>query len=290
MHGRTIKILLDQGTPSGIRHAEVVNWTGQAVVCPRARVLELNAWAEETERPGVYLLLGKDDQTGRDVVYVGEAENVRVRLQDHVKNKEFWREAILFTSKDFNLTKSHVKYLESRLVQQVGEVKRARLFNTNTPTQPTLPRSDKHSMEEFIDNIGLLVGALGYRLLEPVEEGIKKASVKKGDGLFYFSSGKASAKGAPSDEGFVIHAESTAVRRLNDRCPSYITNLREQLLEEGVLVVAGDVLRFVESYAFTSPSAAACIVAGGSRNGREGWKLKDGRSLKQVEEEVSKRT
>ena len=137
-------------------------------------------------------------------------------------------------------------------------------------------------MEEFIDNIGLLVGALGYRLLEPVEEGIKKASVKKGDGLFYFSSGKASAKGAPSDEGFVIHAESTAVRRLNDKCPSYITNLREQLLEEGVLVVAGD--------AFTSPSAAACIVAGGSRNGREGWKLKDGRSLKQVEEEVSKRT
>jgi Domain of unknown function (DUF4357) len=287
MHGRTIKILLEQGTPSGIRHAEVVNWTGQAVVCPRARMLELSAWADETERPGVYLLLGKDDQTGRDVVYVGEAENVRVRLQDHVKNKEFWREAILFTSKDFNLTKSHVKYLESRLVRQVGEVKRARLFNSNTPAEPALPRSDKHSMEEFIDNIGLLVGALGYRLLEHVEEGIKQTSLEKGDGAFYFSSGKASATGAPSDEGFVIHAESTAMSRLNDKCPSYITNLRAQLLEEGVLVVAGELLRFVKSYAFTSPSAAACIVAGGSRNGREGWKLKDGRSLKQVEEEES---
>jgi len=59
MHGRIIKILLEEGTPTGIRHAEVVNWTGQAVVCPRPRVAELSKWRDEVERPGVYFLLGR---------------------------------------------------------------------------------------------------------------------------------------------------------------------------------------------------------------------------------------
>jgi hypothetical protein len=39
--GRQIKIYLADGSVTGIRHAEIVNWTGQALAIPRNRVKEL---------------------------------------------------------------------------------------------------------------------------------------------------------------------------------------------------------------------------------------------------------
>jgi hypothetical protein len=85
-YGKTIRIYLADGTPTGIRHAELVNWTGQAIVCPRARVSELGTW-DEARRPGVCFLVGDDDAETRPLVYIGEAENVLVRLQSHVKKQ-----------------------------------------------------------------------------------------------------------------------------------------------------------------------------------------------------------
>ncbi len=59
-YGKTIRIYLADGVPTGIRHAELVNWTGQAIVCPRGRLGELSQW-EESRRPGVYILFGEDE-------------------------------------------------------------------------------------------------------------------------------------------------------------------------------------------------------------------------------------
>ena len=86
--GKSIRIYLADGTVTGIRHAEVVNWTGQAIICPRTRVGELGQW-EEVTRPGVYVLFGIDPETGQPLAYVGEAENVYERLQQHLGTKEF---------------------------------------------------------------------------------------------------------------------------------------------------------------------------------------------------------
>ena len=122
-YGRTIRIYLADGSPTGIKHAELVNWTGQAIVCPRGRVGELAKWPE-SQRPGVYILFGEDEQATKPMAYVGEAENVLVRLQSHVKGKDFWDQVVLFTSKDENLTKAHVKYLESRMVELARDAAR----------------------------------------------------------------------------------------------------------------------------------------------------------------------
>jgi hypothetical protein len=109
--GISIRVYLADGTVTGIRHAEVVNWTGQALSCPRLRIAELGEW-DEARRPGVYLLFGTDDTSDRPAVYIGEAENVFDRLQSHLSQKDFWTEIVLFSNKDENLTKAHVRYLE----------------------------------------------------------------------------------------------------------------------------------------------------------------------------------
>lgn len=94
---------MSDGTVTGIRHAEIVNWTGQAVACPRNKVSGLSGW-EESQLPGVYFLFGFSDTSDKPTGYIGEAENVLIRLQDHLVKKDFWNEIIFFTNKDENLT------------------------------------------------------------------------------------------------------------------------------------------------------------------------------------------
>ena len=216
-YGKSIRIYLADGSPTGIRHAELVNWTGQAMVCPRSRLPELGKW-HEAQRPGVYFLFGDDDSANLPTVYIGEAEHVFARLQNHLANKAFWSRVVFFTSKDENLTKAHVKYLEGRLVDIARSVGRCALANGNTPTLPALPRADRDAMEEFLEHLRVLLGALGYLVLQPLPGAPTGESptgeVMVGPKLF-FKLPKRGVDGAgmATDEGFMVLAGSLGTRR-----------------------------------------------------------------------------
>ncbi|MCA9614671.1 MAG: GIY-YIG nuclease family protein [Myxococcales bacterium] len=281
--GKSIRIYLADGTAAGIRHAELVNWTGQALLCPRSRLAELAAWPE-SQRPGVYLLFG-DSDSGEPSAYIGEAENVLVRLQAHLKTKDFWSRVVFFTSKDDNLTKAHVKYLESRLHQLAREAKRVRLENGNVPQAPVLPRSERDTMEEFLESLSVLLGVLGFPIVQPV------ASTGPGPAplRFQFRVAKRGidATGAANDEGFVVFAGSRGDADLRGTMGKGYQTLRDDLLDDGRVVVEGSTIRFVEDVLFTSPSAAAAVLAGGAYNGREAWRTADGTTLKALEERLA---
>jgi hypothetical protein len=115
-------------------------------------------------------------RTERELVYVGEAEVVGERLVSHVSGKDFWTDLVIFTNKDDHLTKGHVKYLETRLVQLVVEAERYKLTNSVSPALPSLPRGDRDAMEEFIDNVRTLLGVLGHRAMEPLRARPKPAA------------------------------------------------------------------------------------------------------------------
>ncbi|MFL9844498.1 GIY-YIG nuclease family protein [Flavobacterium rhizosphaerae] len=140
--GKSIRIYLKDGTVFGIKQAEVVNHTIQSLSSPRKKISDLNIlFQRELNKPGVYFLIGED--RGNNSVYIGEAENVWERLKSHDTQKDFWNEVILFTSKDENLTKSHVKYLESRLISIAIDADRYKIKNSNSPNLSSLPLADK---------------------------------------------------------------------------------------------------------------------------------------------------
>ena len=174
-YGRSIRIYLADGSPTGLRHVEIANWSGQALACPRSRFSELANW-DESKRPGIYFLLEKSTNDYNNIAYIGESEDVFKRLADHDRKKEFWNEVIIFTSKDENLTKGHIKYLEARLVEISKNAERYQLENSNNPTKSNLPRADSAAMEEFIDNIRIVLGSLGHRILESLSLPIKNSS------------------------------------------------------------------------------------------------------------------
>ncbi|MCK5188446.1 MAG: GIY-YIG nuclease family protein, partial [Methylococcales bacterium] len=291
--GKTIRIYLDNGSVTGIRHAEIVNWTGQAVSSPRTQIKSLSAW-DESKKPGVYFLFGVDEASGQDAVYIGEAENVFERLQNHITNKDFWNEVVFFTSKDENLTKSHVKYLESRLVKIAKTSGRYVVLNGNEPQLPVLPRGDRDAMEEFISNLSILLGTVGYKVLEQLAKGISNTAVSE-ETVDPDSSESITielllkvkgviAKSYLTNEGIVVLTSSQASKTVKESLSGGYKKLREQLIENGVLKEDDSGYVFTKNQLFKSPSQAAAIIVGYAINGRHHWQTQDGLSLKNIEE------
>ena len=105
MNGKTIRIFLADGEPTGILLAEISNWTGKVLVAPRSQLDQLSK-REEVRRTGVYLLVGPDpDDPSRALACIGEGDSVLKLLLRHNKNeaKDFWERTIIIVSKDENL-------------------------------------------------------------------------------------------------------------------------------------------------------------------------------------------
>jgi len=279
MPSATIKIFLVHGDPKRLRTAELSNWTGKAVAGPRSEFDGVLA-REESDSSGVYFLAGADPESGRPAIYVGEAENIRDRIKAHLE-KDFWNQVIYFTSKDENLTKAHIRYLEGMLIQQARKAGRAVVENGQS-SGARLPESDREDMEIFLEKINQLLPVLGVELLVPAAATAVGESEQKR--LFCEIKG-VKAEGRLAPNGFLVLKGSQAV--LTERASSHkwpwVLNMRQRLKDDGVLRAQGDYLVFTRDAEFTSPSSAAAVIHGGHANGLTAWKDKHGKTLKEIE-------
>lgn len=276
MAAATIKLFLPKGEGQSLRTAELLNWTGKAIAGPRSELDDLLA-RDELEKSGVYFLIGVDPDSGKQAAYIGEAEVVRDRLKQH-RDKEFWVQAIAFVSKDENLTKSHVRYLEGRLIEEAQKVGRFVVLNDQS-SGSRLPESDREDMEVFLSRIRQLLPVLGCDILTPLVE--TRGGVAPQPLLGKIKGH--SSRGQRTAKGFVVFAGSEVVTGLRPSAPSYIVEARNQLKADGTLVEDGGKLRFTRDAEFSSPSMAGAIICGGHVNGLTFWKDKDGRELKEIE-------
>lgn len=280
--GKTIKIFLIDGDPNGRMSCELSNWTGKAYKVPRIKIKDCTDRGD-LSNTGVYLLFGKDEE-GTDQVYIGEAENTLKRLTQHLVQKDFWNETIVFISKDENLNKAHIKYLENRLYDLARIAKRYKIENTFIPTQSSISESDKAEMEEFLENIKLLVNTLGHKIFEEKRE-FKPKSKQQQDVFMIVAPRGANAQGEPTSEGFVVFKNSKIANSTVTSFPVSMQKLRQSLIDKGILIQNGENLELTDDFIFGSPSTAAAIVMGRNANGLIEWKLPNGRTLKGYESE-----
>lgn len=281
--GKSIRIFLFDGTPTGLRTAEIPNWTGHVVVAPRARIQEALLRPEGT-KTGVYLLVG--EEAGRPIVYVGEGDCIADRVRTHAKDadKAFWERVCLITSKDVNLTKAHVRYLESRLVQIIKQSNRAQVTNGNEPTPKILPEADISDMEFFLSQLQILLPTVGMDFLRPAvtapptdaakaqtPTGIAPTSGEPGILRLTHKSG-VDARAIENDGEIVVLKGSIGTGidfKVNQYAP-----LRQSLIEEGKIEQLPDGgIRFLEDVPFNSPSAAAAVLNNRNSAGPREWKF-----------------
>lgn len=296
--GKSIRVYLPDGSVTGIRYAELVNWTGQAIACPRSRLSELkNSWPEAS-KPGVYFLFENRFGDAKPLAYIGESENVSDRLVNHDKNKEFWNDVVIFTSKDQNLTKSHIKYLEASFAALAKKADRYDLENGNTPPESSLPRSDRDAMDEFAANAQMVLGVLGHAILEPLlKKSVLVTSVNQDTSAtsivniaaedLVFNVHNLKAYGRVTDEGFVLKKGAQISKMSTDSIPGRVAKIKSELLQNALISEVGEVLVANEDILLSSSSYAAALVAGTSRSGPQSWRDSDGKTLKQREDELA---
>ncbi len=276
--GKTIKIFLIDGEPNGRMSCELSNWSGKAYKIPRIKIKDCNDRIDLSST-GVYLLFGKDD-VGKEQVYIGEAESILKRLNQQLNQKDFWNEAIVFISKDENLNKAHIKYLENRLHDIAKSTNRYKIDNSVVPTQSSISESDRAEMEEFIEYIKLLVNTLGHKVFEEKRE----FKTKQNQESFFIKAARgAESQGELTSDGFVVFKNSKVASTVVNSMTSNFILFRQTLIDEGVLVEKGEYFEFSDDYIFSSPSTAASIVMGRNANGLTEWKNLKGKTLKEFE-------
>jgi len=95
--GKTIRIPLADGEPTGILLAEISNWTGKVLAAPRSQLGQLSK-REDARRTGICLLVGLDrDDPSRALAYIGEGDNVPKGLLPHKRNEanDFWERSVV---------------------------------------------------------------------------------------------------------------------------------------------------------------------------------------------------
>lgn len=267
--GKSISLFLIDGLPDGLIACELFNWTGKGYKIPRNNLKDVSE-RSDLKKAGVYFLIGRDEND-KEAVYIGEAEEVLKRLFQH-QDKDFWSEALIFISKDENLNKAHIKYLEFTLHNQATLTGRFKIINSNTPNKPAISEAEQAVMTEFAENLKLLVGTMGFKIFEKLTKNI----ITKQDKYFITAARGADASGIMTSEGFVVLKGSKIANTEVPSIPESFKIKRQQVINEKAI----ENWEFKEDYLFSSPSTAAAVVMGRSANGLIEWKKKDGTTLK----------
>ena len=275
----SIKLFLTAGHLKGLRMAEISNWSGKAFAAPRSAVDDLRR-RTEIKGVGLYFLIGMSAESGEPILYIGESERVAERLKNHVDtgDKTFWVHTLVFVSKDDNLSKAHVRYLESRLIDIAQQTPHLRLDN-RTKSNATLSEADSAEMEKFLQRLLLLLPVLGVHFFSDAESVFIQRK-KKPEMLTSIS--RVQAQGFRTDNGFMILQGSRAVKEARISCPLSIIRHREELLAKGILVEEGDALVFTQNFEMRSSGMASSIISGSNRNGLLFWKNAQGKTLKEL--------
>lgn len=276
-----IRIFLADGTPEGLRIIEKSNWTGRGFDFARADWTRVRTRAD-FGKPGVYVLAGPADDGGV-VVYIGEADELRARLNMHHAGLDFWTRAIAFVSKDENLNKAGVKYLESRLVTLATSATRAQIRNGNIPSAPFLSEADEAEAAGFLEEMLPIYPILGLTAFENVVASAATTATPQ----LHLEGPAAKASGRDTAEGFIILEGSLARPSETNSLPSFVRVIRKKLIADKILEPSGQSLRLTKDWIFSSPSTAAMAMLGRPANGRTEWSDASGRTLKAIQEEAA---
>lgn len=268
--GKTVTTYLIDGDPKGTQYAFISNKICQMFVVPRSNLSYLNT-QEKLQKPAFYILLGEDELT-KPQAYIGETENFKERVKDHDSKKAFWQKALIFVSKDADMTKVDVQYLEHKAI---AEAKKANTFvlidNKQIPKMPNLPEHQQDSMDEFFEDVKFLASFIGCNIFE--------ISQPKAEHLFYTKGRGCNAKGFYGSDGFTVLKGSVIVKTVT---PSFNWKEKRDKMLSDYTAHENGVWVLTSNKTFSSPSTAAAFCSGRVNNGWVAWKDQDGHTLDSV--------
>lgn len=252
---------------------ELLHWTGKMIIVPRDQLNKfISDEPELSNLPGVYFLLGENDN-GEELLYIGKAERVGNRLNNHNLNKSWWNKVIFFTQK---LDSADITHLEHLLILKAKEINRIKLENIANPQKNIVDSFKQEYINDYLDKIITLLKLNEYFFLEEVTRQENKVYSLIGEGY--------SAQAIYLGNGAMrILVGSKFRTRETLSLALTIHNKRIELLNNKTLQHHEDVYEVVKEFETSSPSLASDLVIGRSSNGWTSWKNKEGKTLDENE-------
>lgn len=284
------------GTANGRIKCTLANWTGVAYRIPRVD-LDLCKERNDLKQSGIYFLFGVSDETSEQVIYVGQAgarkngEGILYRLQEHRKNpdKDYWSEAVVFTTSNNSFGPTEISYLENRFCAMATEAHRYIVKNGNEPTQGNVTEEKESELEEFIEYAKIIMGVLGHKVFEPLiavdsnlDNDNKNDSVSSTHTVFYIKKRGANARAVQTADGFIVLSGSIISKDPVPSCPNSALNAREKYKE-----TIDEHMTLLKDVPFKTPSGAAAFILGSSVNGNVAWTTEQGITFGQFESEAT---
>lgn len=279
--GRLIKLFITGDDPRSLRTVELDNWWGMAVMGRRSYFKKALA-REELSRSCIYLLIRSAGSDDLPEVYVGESDDFVQRYATSPFPIPF-DSFVVFTNKDDNLTRAHVKWLEREVWELLSRAEgRVQLANRSTPTGSKLPEAETASMGTFLSNMIYVLEALGFAFFgEPGAASSEASDPARAcpaaplvETFFTSAQPRSETHMAYLDmigDGYVLRAGSLISATVTESLPANVGKLRDQLRSENALAPQDGCLRLTKDIAFTSPSPASALVKGRSSTGHGDW-------------------
>lgn len=276
---QTIQVFLPTGNPRGLRMAEITTRIVRVFEVPRSLLNEF-LLADEAKQVGLYMLVGQGDDATDPSLYIGQTGNVGKRLAEHNEKKDFWTRALVAVSLTNSLTQTHATFLEWHCIKQARQAGRYSLENGNSGSKPHTPAPLEADCLEIFDTIRVLVATLGQPVFEPLA-GPKV--IDETVPTFFCTGSGTNGRGLYTPEGFVVLKGSVGrLENVNSIKGTAGGNLRQRLLDEGVMRPEGTTVVFERDHLFRSPSMAALALLGRTSNGWVDWKDDKGQTLDAV--------
>ena len=277
---KTIQIFLPHGDPNGIKIATIRTRNIEVIYFSRNNLENLYKVMEKRNKVGIYFLFGLNEITEQKEIYIGEAEDVVVRLNQHNKNKDFWQKGYFVVDNNGLLTKSHIKYLENLFYNKIKESEKIKINNENEPTKSYVDETIEADLNgDIFETIKILLSLL---IGEDIFEKIEKKSDNKD--LFICKDSKGNyAEGKYLENGFLVfkgakirlNTVSSFNGKSNDKTRNFLINNK-------IIIKMNDFYMLENDYIFKSPSSASSVILGHNTNGWLEWKNKDGKTLNDV--------
>ena len=289
---RTVQMFLMDGTPTGRIKCSLDNWVGKVYLIPRTEITQSKD-RPELNQTGIYLLFGTDSDTGEELVYVGQAcerkngNGVLGRVAEHLGEGtlEYFTHAIIIITADDSFGPTEISYLENAFYHLACEADRVRPVNGNIPSPGKVTEEKQAALDEFISLAKILIGSLGYRIFDAVDEA-KAAPAPTSphtalapEPTLILSSTYASGYGRQTSEGFIVLAGAKLRTEAVQSAPESVHKNRERF---AVRISSDGILE--RDTLFTSPSAASDFLTGSSTSGKVSWKNEQGITLRELEQ------
>lgn len=286
--GKKLVIYSINDSGYGPKTIDIGNWSGKGIYSPVSHLENMLETRNEYKRPGVYFLKSSSDNSKySEKVYIGEGEDVSARLKKHLVdcNKEF-DECIVFTAKDEMLTKAHIKYLETKLIQlslEYGNVEVENIQQSNKLT--SLPESDQSDMDYFLEQIKIILPIVGFNCFKPnaisTNKVENKALIKDENEVYYINNKGIKATLIINDDGYVVQKGSECIKKNVNSLAIDRVRYKNKLIDLGILKEQNNMLIFQKDTIFKSSSQAASIILGSQVSGTQIWRNESGVTYKE---------